>query len=437
MKNYLKVLFLFALAILIASCAAQKPMKTLHMFKAQKLQAEQYQVKTDNFLVILDASYSMGEKYKEHKKFDLAKGVVTRMNQTLPDVDFNSGLRSFGHGSCISKEITVLLYGMTKHSTEGLEKGLESAVCAGGTSPLEASINAAGVDLCSVQGKIAVIIVSDGKDMDNAPVEAAQNLKQRFGDRLCIYPVLVGDDSDGKILMDKIAQVGKCGFAENADSILSPDYMAAYVAKIFLSPDIDSDGDGVPDAMDQCPGTPAGVKVDEVGCPLDSDGDGVPDYMDQCPNTPAGVKVDEVGCPLDSDGDGVPDYMDKCPNTPAGATVNEQGCWVPGAVIFDFGKWDIKPHAYPELNALVKKLEENPDLKVEIQGHTDNVGSAAFNQELSEKRANAVMEYLVNKGIQAERLSAKGYGFSMPAASNDTPEGRAKNRRVRLMPIVD
>jgi len=406
-KNYLKTLFLFALAILIVSCAAQKPMKCPYLFKAKKLQADQYQVKTDNFLVILDASYSMGEKYKGHKKFDLAKGVVARMNQTLPDVDLNSGLRSFGHGSCISKEITVLLYGMTKHTTEGLEKGLEAAVCPGGTSPLAASINAAGDELSSVRGKIAVIIVSDGKDMDNKPVEAAENLKQQFGNRLCIYPVLVGDDSDGKMLMDKIAQVGKCGFAENADSILSPDNMAAYVAKIFLSPDVDSDGDGVPDAMDQCPGTPAGVKVDESGCPLDSDGDGVPDYMDQCPNTPAG------------------------------ATVNEQGCWVPGRVLFDFSKWDIKPHAYPELNAVVKLLEENPDLKVEIQGHTDNVGSAAFNQKLSEKRANAVMEYLVNKGIQAERLSAKGYGFSMPAVSNDTPEGRAKNRRVRLMPVVD
>jgi len=406
-KNYLKTLFLFALAILIVSCAAQKPMKCPYLFKAKKLQADQYQVKTDNFLVILDASYSMGEKYKGHKKFDLAKGVVARMNQTLPDVDLNSGLRSFGHGSCISKEITVLLYGMTKHTTEGLEKGLEAAVCPGGTSPLAASINAAGDELSSVRGKIAVIIVSDGKDMDNKPVEAAENLKQQFGNRLCIYPVLVGDDSDGKMLMDKIAQVGKCGFAENADSILSPDNMAAYVAKIFLSPDVDSDGDGVPDAMDQCPGTPAGVKVDESGCPLDSDGDGVPDYMD------------------------------KCPNTPAGATVNEQGCWVPGRVLFDFSKWAIKPHAYPELNAVVKLLEENPDLKVEIQGHTDNVGSAAFNQKLSEKRANAVMEYLVNKGIQAERLSAKGYGFSMPAVSNDTPEGRAKNRRVRLMPVVD
>src|SRR5213594_1938834 len=89
---------------------------------------------------------------------------------------------------------------------------------------------------------------------------------------------------------------------------------------------IDSDHDGVSDGIDQCPATPAGVHVDAKGCPVDSDGDGVPDGVDQCPNTPAGVAVDAAGCPVDSDKDGVPDGIDKCPNTPAGATVDASGC---------------------------------------------------------------------------------------------------------------
>jgi OOP family OmpA-OmpF porin len=89
---------------------------------------------------------------------------------------------------------------------------------------------------------------------------------------------------------------------------------------------LDSDGDGVYDYLDKCPNTPAGVKVNSDGCPLDSDGDGVYDYLDKCPNTPAGVKVNGDGCPLDSDGDGVYDYLDKCPNTPAGVKVNSDGC---------------------------------------------------------------------------------------------------------------
>ncbi|HTC23158.1 MAG TPA: thrombospondin type 3 repeat-containing protein [Gemmatimonadales bacterium] len=89
---------------------------------------------------------------------------------------------------------------------------------------------------------------------------------------------------------------------------------------------IDTDGDGVYDGLDQCPNTPHGAKVDSVGCPIDSDNDGVPDGIDQCPDTPVGAKVDAMGCPIDSDGDGVPDGIDRCPNTPRGATVDALGC---------------------------------------------------------------------------------------------------------------
>jgi outer membrane protein OmpA-like peptidoglycan-associated protein len=89
---------------------------------------------------------------------------------------------------------------------------------------------------------------------------------------------------------------------------------------------IDSDGDGVPDGIDQCPNTPLGAKVDAKGCPIDSDGDGVPDGIDQCPDTPKGAVVDAKGCPIDSDGDGVPDGIDQCPNTPKGAVVDAKGC---------------------------------------------------------------------------------------------------------------
>jgi len=199
---------------------------------------------------------------------------------------------------------------------------------------------------------------------------------------------------------------------------------------------LDSDGDGVPDHRDKCPGTPPGVKVDINGCPLDSDGDGVPDHKDKCPNTPAGVKVDTSGCPLDSDGDGVYDYLDKCPGTPKGATVNERGCWAFGGnVFFDVDKWNIKPEAYSLVSEAANILKENPEMRIEIQGHTDSTGPEAYNQTLSEKRANAIMEYLVNKGIDSGRLEVKGYGESDPIGSNETAEGRQKNRRVRFKRI--
>jgi OOP family OmpA-OmpF porin len=217
----------------------------------------------------------------------------------------------------------------------------------------------------------------------------------------------------------------------------------------------DSDGDGVPDYLDKCPGTPAGVKVNKDGCPLDSDGDGVPDYLDKCPGTPAGVKADKDGCPLDSDGDGVPDYLDKCPGTPADAKVDQDGCPLPvvqkivpqaasameAAIVekgrvtlnvqFDFDKAIIKKKYHDEIGKLAEVMKKYPDLKITLEGHTDNVGGLAYNEKLSQRRVDAVKKYLTTKsGIEASRLNAKGYGPIRPIASNATKEGRQKNRRV-------
>ena len=139
--------------------------------------------------------------------------------------------------------------------------------------------------------------------------------------------------------------------------------------------------------------------------------------------------------PKDSDGDGVTDDRDQCPNTPKGATVDARGCWVYSGkegVFFEFGKADIKADFYPLLDEAAEILKKNPTIKVEIQGHTDNMGSEAFNQTLSENRANAVKEYLGGKGVSEDRLTTKGYNFSKPVASNDTEQGRAQNRRVEF-----
>ena len=198
---------------------------------------------------------------------------------------------------------------------------------------------------------------------------------------------------------------------------------------------LDTDGDGVPDYLDECPGTPKGVKVDSRGCPIDSDGDGVPDYLDECPGTPMGVKVDHRGCPLDTDEDGVPDYKDKCPGTPRGAKVDKEGCWVIHEAFFDFDKYEIKPRFYPIFDEVVTVLNNSPFLRITIEGYTDNIGTEAYNQKLSEERAKAVMRYLVKKGIRKDRLSAVGYGFSRPRATNKTDAGRALNRRVKLEPV--
>ncbi len=195
----------------------------------------------------------------------------------------------------------------------------------------------------------------------------------------------------------------------------------------------DSDEDGVPDNLDKCPTTPKGCIVDKDGCPLDADGDGVCDGIDQCPNTPKGCTVDARGCPLDSDGDGVCDGIDQCPDTPKGALrLDEKGCSPISAVgiRFEFDKATILPRSYPELNQFVKLLKDNPTIRVEIQGHTDSKGAADYNQKLSERRAEAVRNYFVSKGIPASQMITKGYGMTKPIADNATEEGRAMNRRI-------
>jgi OOP family OmpA-OmpF porin len=231
---------------------------------------------------------------------------------------------------------------------------------------------------------------------------------------------------------------------------------------------LDSDKDGVYDYLDKCPGTPLGVKVDKNGCPLDSDKDGVYDYLDKCPGTPVGVKVDKDGCPLDSDKDGVYDYLDKCPGTPAGVKVDQDGCPPPAPaavapapapapvvqkavrqaaavmeaaivekgrvtlnVEFDFDKATVRKSSFEEIQNLAEVMKKQAYLKIQIEGHTDNVGSAKYNEKLSQLRADAVKKSLVQKfGIEASRLTAKGYGLTRPTASNATREGRQKNRRV-------
>lgn len=205
----------------------------------------------------------------------------------------------------------------------------------------------------------------------------------------------------------------------------------------------DADKDGVVDSADRCPATPAGDKVDATGCslPKDADGDGVVDSADRCPNTPAGTAVDQFGCPRDSDGDGVLDTADRCPATPVGTTVDRVGCaaifeagkpLVLKGVNFETGKATLLPESQVVLDSVATSLIDNPEVTVEVGGHTDNTGRRTTNLRLSQARADAVKAYLVSKGINADRMTTKGYGPDSPTADNATADGRAANRRVEL-----
>jgi len=210
---------------------------------------------------------------------------------------------------------------------------------------------------------------------------------------------------------------------------------------------IDTDGDGVYDGLDKCAGTPTGARVDRSGCPVDSDGDGVFDGLDKCADTPAGARVDATGCPLDGDGDGVFDGLDKCPDTVAGAKVDFYGCEIKVmeyeflskrklelSVHFKSGSTNLAKDSETLLNDVGDILVKWEKVNVEIGGHTDSSGSDALNLKLSQKRAEAVRDYLLKHfpAISSGRLIAKGYGETQPVADNNTKEGKEKNRRVEV-----
>ncbi len=201
----------------------------------------------------------------------------------------------------------------------------------------------------------------------------------------------------------------------------------------------DTDNDGVLDSNDKCPNSAPNTEVNGFGCLADMDKDGVVDSKDNCPTSPAGSSVNEQGCPriIDTDGDSVADASDLCPTTPAGTKVNEFGCEPTQNITLDgvnfaTGSARLTPNSLPILTAAAKTLNNNSSLNVEISGYTDNQGLAYLNKRLSQRRANSVMIQLIKDGVDANRLSAKGYGEKNPIASNRTANGRATNRRVEL-----
>lgn len=370
---------LLAAGALVAGCATKIAIPS---FQAQNLEAKwgagNYVNKVDNFEVVLDASSSMGERSDGMVKFDVAKAVVDRLNETIPPMNLNAAFRTFGHSPSLSPKDTELWYGPAHYDKTALAKAVEDIKPAGGNSPMGAALVGVDRDMKKMGGKTALIIVSDGMDLGKDPVAAAKQLKADYGDRLCIYTITVGDDAQGVATMKELATIGGCGFASSAKDLLEGPAMASFVENVFMA---------------------------------------------KAPPKP-------VIAPAPA-----PAPKSECPNAPKGARLDSRGCWVLGNVLFDFDKYKIKPQAYPLLDEVVTVLEKNPGVKIEVDGHTDSIGTAAYNLKLSEKRAEAVVKYLVKHGISADRLSFKGYGLTRPIATNKTKEGRAKNRRCELTPI--
>jgi len=261
-----------------------------------------------------------------------------------------------------------------------------------------------------------------------------------LSDVLSLRAELRGIHNSDKSMTDYLVLTGlQYGFGGKQEQV------AEYVAPqepVNVVP-ADTDGDGVVDANDRCPNTPAGWEVSVDGCPLDSDRDRVPNSIDECPNTPSGMQVGANGCPLDEDKDGVTDSKDKCPGTAVNVIVDDKGCAktvtkeVKEAIkeqiniVFDSSKSIIKPEFKGEVAKISDLAKANGNAFITIEGHTDASGNPANNKALSLARATAVMNMLISDyGIPATRVSAVGFGSSKPVADNTTAESKAKNRRV-------
>lgn len=261
-------------------------------------------------------------------------------------------------------------------------------------------------------------------------------------------PVIADKDGDG--VPDNIdacpdvaglASLQGCPDMDN-DGIADKDDACPAIAGLkSLNGCPDKDADGIADKVDKCPDVAGFAKYN--GCPIpDSDLDGINDEEDQCPTLHGLPKYN--GCPApDTDGDGVNDDKDKCPSI-KGLPEND-GCpaiteevktkvtKAANSILFVSGSANLQKNSLKGLNELIAVLIANPEMKLTIEGHTDNTGSDELNQQLSENRAAAVKDYLISKGVDASRIQSIGYGETKPIANNETKEGRQKNRRSELI----
>lgn len=281
-------------------------------------------------------------------------------------------------------------------------------------------------ELAARSGEIRLVLISDGRESFHnlerdrrvseqestdpdavvaGPASEIRRLKEKYGSNIVLHTVFVATEDDqgkadgGRDLLARMAAIGGGRMEEATTLLTDPARLADFVSVL-------------------CPGPEKIV----VAPPPE-------------PEPPPAPVVAAKTAPADTDGDGVPDPDDQCPRTPRGAHVNHLGCWVLEGVHFDFDKWNIRADAVPILDHAVTVLNANPDLHVEVQGHTDSYGSHAYNEKLSERRAKSVMDYFIRQGVDQSRLSWSGYGERRPIDTNKTDEGRAMNRRVELNPI--
>jgi OOP family OmpA-OmpF porin len=369
MARYLLRAFIFIIiATLVIGCAAKKrPPRFKPVDLTKELQDGKYVKKIDNLMIIVDSSSSMSDKYKKKVKYEIVKDLLKRFNQSLPEVEMKIGLTKYGFVISPFEKETALIYGLTDYDRKEFAEAIGKIEKGLGRSAMILGINAAAEDLKNPEGGIAVIIISDWEHTEEFSVEAAGNMKNLFGDRICIYTIMVGEDTEGKVMMKKVAEATYCGFPKTFDELASGSQMASFIKRIFL---------------EKAP--PKVEVVEEVQPPVQK---------------PAPFIAEQTL------------FM---------ATLEAD-------VLFDFNSAALKPGAEEELDKIIATLNNYPETIITVEGHTDSHGSRSYNQGLSERRAAAVKDALVRKGIDPTRIEAIGFGESRLISIDD-----ALNRRVTI-----
>lgn len=388
MDKGVRIIVLGITLVGILSGCVHKQMPSPEQYQPVQASLSTHSKKIDTFVVVLDTASSMEKTYRNRREAERALEIVSRMNQMIPPLDYQAELVAFSSGSCLSCEDAEVLYGPAPYDRNEFEAALMRYDAAERTSRAPNwgdGSQASRLILQGRPGRVAFIAVSDTENiLHGRAFKTVQKLKAALGPGLCIYPILVDRDCGGREVTEQIVKVGGCGFAVHVDDIAAPEAMTRYVREVFLAP--------------------AALPV--LAAP--------------------------ASAAADADGDGVPDRRDRCPNTPRGVRVSHDGCWELRGVYFDSDQALIKDTQVPD--EAVAILKADAKLTGEVHGHADSTASAEYNQTLSEARAKAVRDYLIRQGISPERVRARGFGESQPAASNETAEGRARNRRVELHP---
>ena len=367
-----------------------------------KIASGQLVQKVETFEVIFDATLSMNDIYKNNTKLNQQKSLIALFDETIPNLKLTGALRIFGQlwsfwdnmtfGDASSKA-TFWAMGYSKPA---LTKAVEPYTSGQGFSPLDIALDGATADLRSQSRRMAVIVFSDGEDMDKyAPIAAAKRMKSAYGERICIYTVHLGDNVGGKKLMQQVADEGQCGSMVTGDSISNAEGMADFVERVFLEAKREEP------AKQPAPTPPPPVVEQEI-------------------------KVLRETAPVVS-----PAPAPKAEPAPEKVSIALN-------VQFDTGKANVKPKYNKEIKKVADFMAKYPSSSAVIEGHTDNVGKEAANVKLSQRRADSIKAYLVKKfKVDGSRIKAVGYGPNKPIASNATKADRQKNRRVSAVISYD